>query len=182
MSEASRVVQAIPRQVFSSIDADGFRNGMRLVPGAVSIIATSFGGQKRGLAATAVSSLAAEPPSLLVCVNQSASAFEFFGLAGYFSVNQLPTRRLDLAKVFSSSAPADRARRFKEDEWTELVTGAPILHDAVVSFDCELVESKKFGTHSIFIGRIVSFKLNEQAEPMIYLRGKFSEAAPLSAS
>jgi flavin reductase len=179
MSEASRVVRTIPRQAFSSIDADGFRNGMRLVPGAVSIIATSFGGQKRGLTATAVSSLAAEPPSLLVCVNQNASAFEYFNLAGHFSVNQIPTRRLDLAKVFSSSLPADRARRFREDEWTELVTGAPILRDAVVSFDCELVESKKFGTHGIFIGRIVSLHINEQAEPLIYLNGKFSEAMPL---
>ena len=41
MNKASRVVQAIPRQALSSIDAGGFRNGMRRVPGAVSIIATS---------------------------------------------------------------------------------------------------------------------------------------------
>jgi flavin reductase len=180
MNAAPTISKPAPEGGFSLIDADRFRGGMRLVPGAVSIIATSHINQMKGLTATAVSALAADPPSLLVCVNQSASAFEAFVSARRFSVNQLPTHRLDLAKVFSSSAPEDRMRRFSANDWTELATGAPILKDAVVAFDCELAETCNFGTHSILVGRIVGVRTNELAEPLVYLKGTFSEVAPLS--
>jgi flavin reductase len=180
MNAVTTARQVPPQLQLSAVDADQFRKGMRLVPGAVSVIATSFAGQKRGLTATAVSALTTEPPSLLVCVNRSASAFEYFELSRHFSVNQLSTKGRDLAKVFSSSVPSDRSRRFRDDDWQVLSTGAPILKDAVVSFDCELVESKTFGTHSILIGRIVSVKTNQEIDPLIYLRGEFSGAMVLS--
>ena len=50
-----------------------FRTAMRHVAATVYAVTTGHGGGRYGILATAVSSLSFEPPSLLVCVNRSAS-------------------------------------------------------------------------------------------------------------
>ena len=52
------------------------------------------------------------------------------------TVNVLGAHHEHISKVFSSKlAPEER---FKHGIWTELETGAPVLDDALVSFDCEI--------------------------------------------
>ncbi len=41
-------------------------------------------------------------------------------------------------------------------EWGALETGAPILKNALVSFDCEISQIQEVGTHTIFICPIVT--------------------------
>jgi flavin reductase (DIM6/NTAB) family NADH-FMN oxidoreductase RutF len=52
------------------IDHATFRAAMARFPGAVTIITARQGTERRGITATAVCSVSAEPPSLLVCVNR----------------------------------------------------------------------------------------------------------------
>src|SRR4051794_2941294 len=66
-----------------------FVSAMRQVPGAVAIVATDLQGERGGLAVTAWCSLSADPPTVLVCVNKSASAHDLILSARKFSINQL---------------------------------------------------------------------------------------------
>ena len=56
------------------MDSNSYRLLMRQQAGAVTIIAVGDAGNRTGLTATAVCSLTDSPPTLLVCVNRTASA------------------------------------------------------------------------------------------------------------
>ena len=58
--------------------------------------------------------------------------------------------------------------RFKHGVWTELETGAPVLDDALVSFDCEIEQIQEVGTHTIFICRVVAIQQSQQEQGLVY--------------
>ena len=72
-----------------SIDAAAFKKGMRHLAASVTLITTRHRDLRGGLTATAVCSVSAEPPQILVCVNKTASAHDPIGEAGFFCVNIL---------------------------------------------------------------------------------------------
>ena len=37
--------------------------------------------------------------------------------------------------------------RFAQGTWSTLLTNAPVLEDALVSFDCEVVQTMSVGSH-----------------------------------
>jgi flavin reductase (DIM6/NTAB) family NADH-FMN oxidoreductase RutF len=134
------------------IDLDTFRACMRQVPGAVSVVTTVHQGTRNGLTATAVCSVSAEPPQLLVCVNRSSSAQSLIAAAGRFGVSFLSHDQEAVANSFASSAED----RFAGADWIELGSGVPILDGAAAAFDCVVVQMVEAGTHTIFIGAIVA--------------------------
>lgn len=154
------------------MDIQKFRNLLRQQAGAVTIIAVGQPGLRTGLTATAMCSLSDTPPMILICVNRKASAHSPIRIAKCFSVNVLAKSQLALAKRFSSKQIEGEAR-FDENAWGTLKTGAPILHHAIASLDCELADEHEFETHSIFIGRVKDGSFDEKAEPLVYFRGEF---------
>ena len=151
------------------IDAATFRACMRGVPGPVCVITTEHQGVRSGLTATAVCSVSADPPQLLVCVNRSASAQPVIAASGRFAVNYLAHHQQAVADAFASSLDD----RFDYAEWTELGSGIPILQDAIVSFDCVVVQAVEAGTHTIFIGAIVGAVVRD-APNLIYKQGAYA--------
>ena len=159
------------------IEAALFKSGMRRLAAGVSVITTALNGERHGLVATSVCSVSAEPPSLLVCVNRSASSHAAIHAAGFFCVNLLGQSDDDIARRFSD--PSLRAVRFDDREWLPLVTGAPALVGALASFDCEITATVPSGSHTIFIGNVRAAELwQEQIAPLIYLDGRFGRCLP----
>jgi len=62
---------------------------MRRLAKSVTIISTSNGTERFAMAATAVDSLSTEPPSLLICVNKTASPHAALATGADFCVNIL---------------------------------------------------------------------------------------------
>ncbi len=154
------------------MDTMKFRNVMRHQAGAVTIIAVGKPGNRTGLTATAMCSLSDQPPSVLICVNKSASAHGPIREARCFSVNLLASPQHELAKRFSTKKVEGEAR-FEEQDWEILTTGAPILKNTIASLDCELIAEHSVETHSIFIGRVQDGRFSETDEPLLYFRGDF---------
>lgn len=154
------------------MDADKFKLGMRRLASGVSLITTVDDGVRHGLVATAVSSVTATPPSLLICVNKTASAHDHIAASGIFCVNILADGHEDVAARFSSAR--DRDTRFDSGEWRTIETGAPALVGSLVSFDCEVRQSIPYESHTIFIAEIVGVELwAETVEPLVYLEGRY---------
>jgi len=78
-----------------------------------------------------------------------------------------------LALTFSGQKGVDGDARFGFGRWTTAITGAPVLEDAVVSFDCELRETFETRTHSVFIGDVRDAVFRCDAPPLVYLRSAF---------
>ena len=157
-----------------SIDAAAFKKGMRHLAASVTLITTREGKLRGGLTATAVCSVSAEPPQILVCVNKTASAHDSIGTAGFFCVNILAPDHRKIAERFAGMDGVEGDERFKDiGEWSTLTTGAPVLKGCPVSFDCTLVSEVSAGTHTIYIGQIIDIALDAAAMPLVYADGNF---------
>ncbi len=158
---------------YPCVSMDEFKLGMRHLAAAVTVITVDSNGTQDGLTATAACSVSAEPPQLLICVNTLAGAHDLIATEGTFCVNVLNTEQEDIAKRFAGIDGAPRSERYGLGSWTTLTTGAPVLEDAMVSFDCEVVQQVLAGTHTVFIGHIVGLKAAQQGMPLMYGVGQF---------
>lgn len=149
-----------------------YTSGMRRLAAGVSIVATEHEGERRGLLSTAVISVSIEPPILLVSVNRSASTHDALHASGRFCVNVLHEEDQEIAARFGS--PHLRHLRFQDREWKTLVTGAPALLGALVSFDCEIVREIAIETHTLFLGRVLEARsFRSEVEPLLYVDGDY---------
>lgn len=148
------------------IEATDFRNAMSLLTGAVNVITTRGESGRYGFTASAVCSVTDSPPTLLVCMNRSASSHAHFVDNKILTVNVLGADHQNISTVFSSKMSPEE--RFQHGNWTELETGAPVLDDSLVSFDCHIDQVQEVGTHTIFICNIVAIQESEQNRGLVY--------------
>ncbi|MWV28065.1 flavin reductase family protein [Aurantiacibacter rhizosphaerae] len=154
---------------------EAFRDSMRHVAATVYAVTTIDNGQRYGILATAVSSLSFEPPSLLVCVNRTASLHDPLERAERFCVNILGLGNRDVANHFMRPD----ADRFAVGDWLE-VEGTPILSTAQSSLVCRTVHRHEFGTHTIFIGELLAAKHRQDATPLTYFDRNYIDISEAS--
>jgi flavin reductase len=65
--------------------------------------------------------------------------------------------------------------RFKHGVWTELETGAPVLKDALVNFDCEIDDIQEVGTHTVFMCRIVAIQQSQHEQSLVYFNRAYHQ-------
>lgn len=97
------------------------------------------------------------------------------------AVNVLSTQHEYISNAFASSKFSSE-ERFKIGEWTTLKTGAPILEDALVSFDCQIEEIQKVGTHSIFLCRVIAIRQSQQEESLVYFNRAYHQVGQLETA
>jgi flavin reductase (DIM6/NTAB) family NADH-FMN oxidoreductase RutF len=56
-----------------------------------------------------------------------------------------------------------------------MVTGAPLLCDALAAFDCELEEVIERHSHAIVIGRVVAARRCGIGDTLVYWRGDYHD-------
>lgn len=144
------------------IEATDFRNAMSLLTTAVSVVTTEGQSGLHGFTASAVCSVTDTPPTLLVCMNQTSRSHGHFIDNKILTVNVLGAQHEHISNAFASKLHS--TERFKQGAWTQLATGAPVLTDALVSFDCEIEDIQQVGTHSVFMCRVVAIKHAEQQD------------------
>ena len=159
------------------VSPDAYRAAMRFVPAAVTIITARHAGVRNGLTATAVASVSADPPQLLVCVNREASAEPLIAGSSRFAVNVLAQAHREAADRFSRSNLSSDVR-FEAHRWIDLPSGVPALADAIAVFDCRIAQHSLLGTHSLFIGEVVGIK-TAVGEPLLYHAGRYRRLAEL---
>ncbi|MGW9331145.1 flavin reductase family protein [Bosea sp. NPDC055594] len=165
--QAAPTSGVVPNDPDAEADAAAvFRDGMRKVASSVGIVTASFEGTRRGLTATAICSVSAEPPMLAVCINKSSSAHEVIRRASFFAVNILDASQMPIADAFGGRAGPDQ--RFATGEWHEGETGAPVLRGAVVTFECELTTIVDASSHTLFMGLVRAVHSSAATDPLLY--------------
>jgi flavin reductase (DIM6/NTAB) family NADH-FMN oxidoreductase RutF len=139
---------------------------------AVCVITTAHEGARYGLTATAVSSVCASPPRLLVCVNKLGMTHQTMAAASSFCVNVLAEEQEQVAKGFAGMFGKD-FEKFSVGQWGTLVTGAPALASATAVFDCKVAQQIDQFSHSIFIGEVVGITCAPGRDALIYGARRF---------
>ena len=152
-----------------------FRMAMRRVAATVAIVSANHGAERHGTTATSVTSISMDPPSVLVCFNQSSRLHGFLHEQDRFCVNVLHTTNIDVAKIFSSNAAA--AERFSSGDWRTDSEGLPYLADAQANLFCRKEHEVSYGSHTIFIGRVIQALTREDISPLLYSDGRYGAVA-----
>ncbi|GGE05688.1 flavin oxidoreductase [Aureimonas endophytica] len=174
----------LPAPAFRPGDAESFRRAWRGIGSTVTLIATEHRAVRHAMLATAVSSVSMEPPSLLVCVNHSASSHAALCERGAFSLGIIGSSQRDLAAAI---AEAPSAQRFTHGTWRrirasgEAIDGLPWLEEARTTLFCAIDARLDYGTHSILVARIANATEAREADPLIYCDGSYGRFASPAA-
>lgn len=135
----------------------------------VTIVTSVDGeGQRIGLTANSFTSVSLDPPLLLVCPANNASALPGIRASGRFAVNVLAEPSRPVADRFARRG----IDRFADAEWLEW-DGVPVLAEAKAAFACTLHADHDGGDHRILVGRIVRFGLEPSRESLLYAHGRY---------
>ena len=148
------------------VDATTYREAMSRLGAAVNVITTSDAGGRHGLTASAVCSVTDAPPTLLVCINRAARARDTLVVGGPICINTLAHAQKEVSVAFAG--PLEMEERFVSGSWTTGATGAPVLEQALVSFDCLVSQIVEVGTHSVIFCGVQEVRLGDPAEALVY--------------
>lgn len=129
----------------------------------VTVVATQGIAGRFGMTVSAFSSVSAEPPLVLVCINRRSPVVEAIQTNKCFSVNLLQESQIEVADCFAGRSKKNNAFDFSCAKWLEAVTGAPLLVSASASFDCTLDSFHNMGTHCICIGQVQNVMQSDQS-------------------
>lgn len=152
----------------SDIDSQTYRDAMARFAGAVHVMTTDGSAGRRGTTVIAACSVSDKPPLILVCLNRENVANDIFAQNGVFALNTLSTSQEALANAFSGLTGETQEQRFSHGEWLTLATGAPVLADAMASFDCEIIDQKDMATHRVIFGKVTAIRIGDSVAPLMY--------------
>lgn len=148
------------------VEAVIYREAMSRLGAAVNIITTFDAGGRHGLTVSAVCSVTDEPPTLLVCVNRTTRSRSSFLVGGPICVNTLAHAQKDISVAFSGKLEMEE--RFTAGTWISGSTGAPVLVEALVAFDCRVSSIVEVGTHSVMFCEVKEIRLGTPGEGLVY--------------
>jgi cob(II)yrinic acid a,c-diamide reductase len=169
VSDTRKDAQGRPQPV----DPTLYRDGMARYAGHVQAVTTEWQGVRRGVTATAACSVSDDPATVLVCLNATNDSNAIFEQSGVFALNSLAGHHQALAKALAGFDRLPVEERFALAHWLTLETGAPVLSDALVSFDCRLMEIRRMSTHLVLFGQVVAMHFGPHNPPLIYLDRAF---------
>ena len=155
------------KAMLSHAQRQDFINAMSGAVTGVNLITTDGRAGKFGITVSAMSSVSAEPPMLLACINTRSPACAAIRSNQIFCVNVLSTRQRRLANAFAGNADQGDAYDFSIGQWERGFMDVLRLVDAASSFDCALEQSYDAGSHTIFIGRVTA-STGGSFSPLLY--------------
>ncbi len=124
-----------------------FRAAMRELARGVCVVTFGAGNNRTGFTATSVTSLSADPPSLLACLHRSSSSYGAVRRSLSFAVNLLSADQQEYAELFAGRSGLQGSERYQGGPWRPLPSGVLCLANSIAAFDCE-IEDRSRGTRT----------------------------------
>jgi flavin reductase len=164
-------VNAVLQPATQHPGAGDYRDAMARLAAAVTIVTTDGPAGRAGFTATAVCSVTDTPPTLLVCIKHSSSAYAAVTANGVLCVNTLAPGQEALGRRFGNGMPM--VERFAEGQWRIGATGSPQMQGAATRFDCRIVRAATAGTHDVLFCEVVEIAVDPDAGAVVYFDRAF---------
>ena len=152
------------------LDSRELRNALgRFTTGVCVISAVSEAGQPLGLTANSFASVSLDPPLVLWSLQNNSDVFDVFAKPRYFAINVLAKEHEGHSGRYAKKGD----HLLDPDHFRPGKFGAPIVHDALVSFECELHATHEGGDHLIIVGRVTAMHAREAGEPLLFYCGGY---------
>lgn len=169
-----------PKKLAPQVDDQrraAFVSAMAAAPTAVTVVAFDDGEKIWGQTVSAFASVSADPPTLLVCLNQRSPLHDRLREGAEFSVNLLAPAQTAIANCFAGRSsdvlPAYGAALL---EWDLSLTGVPLLRGATSAFACRVASTRAQATHGIVIGEVLeTSRTEDQSHGLAYCQRDYRE-------
>lgn len=151
---------------------DNLRAAMRGMASAVAIISTrSDDGARYAMAATSVTSLSFDPPSMLVCIHRDGSFYPPIRAGRGFCINLLHHDQMVVAENCRRQPQGEG--RFAGAEWEEAPDLPPMLKGAQAAILCRQTKRVPYGTHDIVVGEVERALVSGTIDPILFVDGRY---------
>lgn len=156
--------------------ASALRAVMTCVPTGVTVVGTldPNDGRPLGLTVSSFTSVALDPPLVLVCIARGATSHDRLIGSGRFAVSVLSATQENIAQRFARP-PSEG--RFDEFPWWPAPSGNPVLEGSTAWVDCAVDETMQAGDHTIIVARALACGASD-IPALVHHRGKMSAVSP----
>ncbi len=155
-----------------SIDGRELRNALGRFATGVCVITTQTEQQQAlGMTANSFSSVSLDPPLVLWSLQNNSDVYDDFCAPRFFAINILSSDQQQHSGQYAKKGEHTLdAAHYRQGKY-----GAPLLRDALVSFECELEATHAAGDHLIIIGRVRDMQQRPSGDPLLFYAGAYRE-------
>ncbi|MDP9632150.1 flavin reductase family protein [Ensifer sp. Root142] len=143
-----------------------FADTMARLASTVCVVSSGSGSECLGRTATAVFSLSANPPSIVVSIKADSALADTILKQDGFSLAMLAQGQELVADAFAGRVAA--ASRYLVGIWADWPSGRPRLLGAAAGLDCVLSASILVSDHRLFVGTIIATETAAYADPLLW--------------
>ncbi|WP_416148538.1 flavin reductase family protein [Salipaludibacillus sp. HK11] len=133
-------------------------------PSLVALVTVKNGDQQNIMAAGWHSYMSYDPPIYGVAVAKERFTHHLIQQSKRFAINFVPAEYAHFIELSGKKTGKDGDKlermfaKWKDGE----TTGAPILENAYVAYECEMIDSKTYGDHDWLVGKITRFHQDKE--------------------
>jgi len=155
-----------------SFDGRELRDALgRFATGVCVITTLDEQQQALGMTANSFSSVSLDPPLVLWALQNSSDHYAAFSSPRYFAINILSSEQQSHSNQYAKKGD----HLLDQAHYSSGKYGAPIITDALVSFECELEATHEGGDHLIIVGRVRAMQQRSSGEPLLFFSGGYRE-------
>ena len=130
-------------------------------------------GDPHGLTVNSFTSVSAEPPLVLVCVDSASGLLPHFQHSSNYGLSFLNEHQQDLSIRFASVPEC----RFDGVDWRPgEITGAPLLGGALGWMECWIRERIPAGDHHILLAEAANWRADDgSGRPLLYFNSAYTK-------
>jgi flavin reductase (DIM6/NTAB) family NADH-FMN oxidoreductase RutF len=162
----------------ANLDPEKLRRAMRAWSSGVTVVTASHTGQQHGMTVNSFTSIALEPPLIIISLQTGSRTQELISQANAFAVTILADNQQDISDRFAGRIP-DMDERLAGIETEALVTGAPLIKGGLSYLDCRVKETFPLGASTLFLAEVVAAQGVETDSPLIYHNRKYHKLVEL---
>lgn len=150
------------------------QDALRRIPGGVGLVTGSTGAGFFATTAVSIAPLSADPPTLILCLDNGGGPAERDDIGGLrrIGVSILGAQHRGLAEGFGGRRVPARTGGCGI-AWRSLAQGAAVIEDAVLAFDCRVLEVIERCGQAILIAEIEAMRVGGEASVLVYWRGEY---------
>lgn len=150
------------------MDDRQFRNAMGEFATGVNVITTEVDGDVHGMTANAFMSVSLQPKLVVISIGEKASMLNKIKKSKKYAVNILSEEQKELSMLFAGQIKENKDVSF------DRLGGLPVIKGASTQISCEVINEHVEGDHTLFIGKVIDVKLEEECNPLLFYKGQYS--------
>ena len=153
-------------------DGRELRNALgRFATGVCVITTIDEQGNAVGMTANSFSSVSLDPPLVLWSLQSNSDLYTTFARPRRYAVNVLSSEQMALSNQYAKKGD----HILDPGHFRVGRHGAPIIRNALVSFECELDATHEGGDHLIIVGRVKDMVSRPTGKPLLFHSGSYCE-------